>query len=169
MAAARRIQSTALAASTAVSWRIQTTVFGASIAAGSHPLMSQDLFRRLRHQEIRTVFGLLRQTYFCLQQRHVCASSSSNKDITASASESELIKAQKGSSIEALSLGCVIKKGPQLRRPAGSHPLISQNLLWSCLARSCRWKDNCSCFRWKNNCNCFRGNKRPEGILEGSC
>ncbi|XP_066312975.1 uncharacterized protein [Miscanthus floridulus] len=129
MAAARRIQSTALAASTAVSRRIQTTVLGASIAAGSHPLMSQDLFRRrLRHQEIRTVFGLLRQTYFFLQQRHVCASSSSNKDITASASESELIKAQKGSSTEALSLGCVIKKGASTA--AGSHPLISQNLLW---------------------------------------
>lgn len=123
MAAARRIQSTALAASTAVSRRIQTTVLGASIAAGSHPLMSQDMFPRLRHQEIRTVFGLLRQTCFCLQQRHVCASSSSNKDITASASE--LIKAQKGSSTEVLSLGCV--KGASTA--VWSHPLISQNLL----------------------------------------
>ena len=94
--------------------------------------------------QIRTVSGLLLQTYLCLQQRPVCASSSSNKDVGFLHVLLSTIFFW-GSLTDILPLGCRWKDN------------------CSCF----RWKNNCNCFRGnKRPEGILEGNKGPEGLVQ---
>ncbi|CAO2205270.1 unnamed protein product [Urochloa humidicola] len=93
---------------------MRTSLAESSPAAGSPPLMSRDLLRRLPHKEIGTMFELPHPTYFRLHLRPVSASASSfsNKNVAVgntSAVTEQLRKVHKGSSTEGLIYSGILK------------------------------------------------------------